>query len=78
MNLDDLVTCSSNEDLELTSFVERTIQQSKQALMGYIGSVFGWVLVQLIRYVEKVAYDLLGRIKDLKSQGEKENNIDKE
>lgn len=51
MNLDDLVTCSSNEDLELTSFVERTIQQSKQALMGYIGSVFGWVLVQLIRYV---------------------------
>lgn len=35
-------------------------------------------LEESVRYVEKVAYDLLGRIKDLKSQGEKESNIDKE
>jgi hypothetical protein len=35
-------------------------------------------LEESIRYVEKVAYDILGRIKDLKSQGEKESNIDKE
>jgi hypothetical protein len=48
MNFDDLITCSCDEDLKLASFVEGTIEEGKQALMGYIGPVFRWVLVQLI------------------------------
>lgn len=35
-------------------------------------------LEESVRYVEKMSYDLLERIRVLKSQGEKESNIDKE
>jgi hypothetical protein len=51
MNLDDLIACSRNENLEFSSFVEGTIKQGKQTLMSYIGPILGWILVQLTRYI---------------------------
>lgn len=35
-------------------------------------------LEESVRQVEKLSYDLLSRIRDLRAQGEKENSIDKE
>lgn len=39
MHLDDLVGCCGDEDLKFTGFVERTVEESEQTLVGNVWPV---------------------------------------
>ena len=48
MDFDDLVRCSCNVYLKLSSFIERTIEKSKQALVSNIRAILCRVFLQFI------------------------------
>lgn len=48
MYFDDLVGSSGDIDLKFACFVERTIKESKEALMCDIGSVVGGIFLEFV------------------------------
>ena len=48
MNLNDLVGCSCDIDLQFSCFIEWTIKQSQKTLMGNIRSILSRIFFQFV------------------------------